>query len=312
MKLSPLLTFLVIVPLITSTVSMANGRTKVIYGEDNRHNVENYPDREFRELSKSVAGMVKSYSLKTDPDNSSLFNFPKVTYSEELSLCSEERFKSEFILPTCTGFLVASDILVTAGHCITNESDCNNYSWVFDYKNGTEKIAKKNVYKCKEIIKRDLKSSKFSMKDYAVIRLDRPTKRKALSFRKKGRPFAGTKLVVIGHPAGLPLKIADGAKVKFANIREILRPISSLFRKRNYFIANLDTYAGNSGSPVFNLKKGRVEGILVQGANDFVRDYNRFCTLSARRSNSALKTREVVFRITKIPGLEELISTENK
>ncbi|WP_420540401.1 S46 family peptidase (plasmid) [Paenibacillus polymyxa] len=32
-----------------------------------------------------------------------------------------------------------------------------------------------------------------------------------------------------------------------------------------FFVANLDTYGGNSGSPVFNSDTHEVEGILVRG-----------------------------------------------
>ena len=46
-----------------------------------------------------------------------------------------------------------------------------------------------------------------------------------------------TPLVVIGHPSGLPTKIADGAWVR-NNESEY------------YFVTNLDTFGGNSGSAV--------------------------------------------------------------
>ena len=36
-----------------------------------------------------------------------------------------------------------------------------------------------------------------------------------------------------------------------------------------FFVANLDTYGGNSGSPVFASDTNRVEGILVRGETDF-------------------------------------------
>ena len=38
----------------------------------------------------------------------------------------------------------------------------------------------------------------------------------------------------------------------------------------SYFVANLDTYGGNSGSPVFSGKSYRLEGLLVRGQTDFV------------------------------------------
>jgi hypothetical protein len=40
--------------------------------------------------------------------------------------------------------------------------------------------------------------------------------------------------------------------------------------KAAFFTANLDTYGGNSGSPVFNADSHEVEGVLVRGDTDFV------------------------------------------
>jgi S1-C subfamily serine protease len=119
----------------------------------------------------------------------------------------------------------------------------------------------------------------------------------------------GTKLFVIGHPTGLPQKIADGASVKIANAVSYIDPIGSIIRKANFFTANLDTYAGNSGSPVFNKRTGKVEGILVQGAEDFRRNPDQFCNESAHRSNSGFSAKEKVFRITKVKGLDDIKKT---
>jgi hypothetical protein len=70
-----------------------------------------------------------------------------------------------------------------------------------------------------------------------------------------GAPQAGTSLVIMGYPLGLPLKVANRAEV--------------LAVEENYFIANLDSFQGNSGSPVFNQETGEVEGILARGKPDF-------------------------------------------
>ncbi len=286
---------------------------KIIYGEDNRYDTEQYPDREVREYAKSVAGMVSNHKLQPNFDNPDTYNFFLRTAEQSQDLCIGERFSEQYVLPGCTGFLVSPDTLVTAGHCVTSEFECKTNSWVFDYTDGTTDIPKDNVYKCEKIVKQELAEKYASIKDYAVIKLDRPvTGRAPLKFRKKGKVRTGAKLFVIGHPLGLPQKIADGAKVKFANIIEIIRPIRTLLRKRYYFIANLDTYAGNSGSPVFNKKTGEVEGILVQGAEDFDRNVDNFCNESRRVSNSGLTTQEKVFRITKIPGLKELSKKVDK
>ena len=250
----------------------------------------------FRDLAKSTAGMVRNSSLTEEKDSllsddSSVTNMLTFnnfrTLERTMNVCSNERFKDQVTLPRCSGFLVAPDVLVTAGHCVTNSYDCENYSWVFDYVNDTKKINKKDVFKCKNIISRKQTMGIFATKDYAVIKLDRVAEnRSPLKFRKRGSVKKGTELVVIGHPSGLPLKIADGAKV--------------IKKRWNFFYANLDTYGGNSGSAVFNQKTGEVEGILIQGANDYVR--SGICNVSNRTSNSNAK--EKVFKITKVKGIK--------
>jgi V8-like Glu-specific endopeptidase len=56
---------------------------------------------------------------------------------------------------------------------------------------------------------------------------------------------------VIGHPMGLPLKYAAGARVR--GLEEAL------------FAADLDIYMGNGGSPVFSSDTHQVVGIVTQG-----------------------------------------------
>ena len=86
------------------------------------------------------------------------------------------------------------------------------------------------------------------------------------------RPTVGGNLGVIGYPSGLPVKIAFGDE-------------TVLMRKEGpWLIANLDTYGGNSGSPVFNAQ-GEVEGILVRGAVDY--RFGGVCFRSNRIANSA-------------------------
>jgi V8-like Glu-specific endopeptidase len=74
-----------------------------------------------------------------------------------------------------------------------------------------------------------------------------------------GMASADQEVFVIGHPVGLPLKYAGNAKITDNS-------------PSTYFSANLDTFGGNSGSPVFSMVDGKhiVEGILVRGETDFV------------------------------------------
>lgn len=289
---------------ITDDILRGSHPYKVIYGKDHREEAREYPDALFREKAKSVAGMVSKRNLAQDFFDPNLINFFKKTASREFGLCEDERFSTQITLPVCTGFLVDEQHLVTAGHCFQREEDCENFVWVFDYVKGTKKLEADKVYGCQEIVQRELKSTYFSVKDYMVIKLDRPvTDREPLEYRKEGRPNYGEELVIIGHPLGLPQKIAGGAEVKLGNIRGAVKPISSLIKKRDYFMANLDAFVGNSGSPVFNEKTGLVEGILIEGAEDLFDDFDNLCTRAVKKRDSTHVTDEKIFRINRIPFL---------
>ena len=102
-------------------------------------------------------------------------------------------------------------------------------------------------------------------------------------------PQIGDPLVVIGHPAGLPLKVADGANVR------------SIGLSGQHFVANLDTYGGNSGSAVLNGVTGDVEGILVRGEMDFI--YQNGCRVSNRCLNDSCRGEDVTLFERVIPYL---------
>ena len=61
----------------------------------------------------------------------------------------------------------------------------------------------------------------------------------------------GTEIYIIGHPFGLPMKVAGNARVESID--------------DNYFRASLDAFRGNSGSPVFRADTHAAIGIYVRG-----------------------------------------------
>jgi V8-like Glu-specific endopeptidase len=273
-----------------SLVTTATASTKVIYGDDDRVDVYASTNNMYVELSKSTAAMITNSSVVDGSNGESTI---KGRSLQDRGMCASERFAKQMSAANCSGFLVGEDLLVTAGHCITNASKCAAYKWVFDFKVDSEDqfnvtVPTSSVYNCKEVIKTVLDRS--TSDDYALIRLDRKvTDRRALTFRKTGKISRGENLVVIGHPTGLPTKIADGAQVKSSN--------------NVFFNANLDTYGGNSGSAVFNAKTGEVEGILVRGATDYVRRGG--CNVSNRIGNNS-GSGEAVTKITNIKELMNL------
>jgi len=305
-----LLKSLIIISSVLSISGSFAAIQKVIYGpNDNRTEVIDFPSAEFREKAKSVAAMVVKRELIADTENIGEYWFFQRNVGRSYRLCPGERFREQVMLANCSGFLINENTLVTAGHCVVDQEQCESSYWVFDYVLGTKRINEGNVFTCKKLLSHSLEDKFTSFKDYAVIRLDRVTGREGLELRKQGRPNLGTPLVTIGHPIGLPMKITDGATVRLGSLRGLLRPIKSALRKRYFFLSNIDAYGGNSGSPVLNGDTGIVEGLLSEGAEDF--EWVEQANGSPCRQTNIVKTfkegsQEKVFRITKIKGLEEL------
>lgn len=231
---------------------------KVVYGEDNRMDIFESQNTLHKKLSLSTAAMIPNSSLVEKDDS---FVIKAGTLAGD-GICSDAKFAKQPTAAMCSGFLVGKDLLLTAGHCIESMKDCEENSWVFGYSNEFREIPnfeikKKDVYRCSQIISRDLDNR--TNNDFALIKLERETDRDPLAYRKNGKVGDRSSLVVIGHPSGLPTKISDGAFVR-ANTNKY------------YFQANLDTFGGNSGSAVFDATTGTVEGILVRGERDYVMD----------------------------------------
>lgn len=286
--------------LLFSTSAFAIGlQNEVIYGIDNRLPLESYSEIDFKWKSISIAMMVRKNNLE-DSFGGILTKVRGNTLENQYSVCSNEPNAQDLIFGNCTGFLVGPDLLATAGHCASSSYSCKeDYKWIFEFRDdlildsGIKNevyISSKNVYGCKEIVHREYDYS--SKLDFALIRLDRPVlDRPVLAIRTEGQIENDAELVLIGHPIGLPEKVASNGLI-IDNINPI------------FFKTNLDSFVGNSGSPVFNKKTGLVEGILVRGEGDFVTDEENNCErLHFCPENGQGCDGEDATRITQIPDL---------
>jgi len=265
--------------LTISTVAVSSPR--VIYGEDDRRDLfDSHNDPKLIELARSTAILVRKSDLKPEAQQ---FRLPKDTFGVSQGLCESEPFFEQPTPGFCSGFLVGDDLFVTAGHCITDAGMCAGVSMIFDYgydQQGKDlsTVDADNVYYCKSIVSRAQGSG--NGKDYAVVKLDRPVVgREPLKLRREGTISKGDPVTVIGHPSGLPTKITSGAKVRTND--------SNL----PYFVANIDSYGGNSGSAVFNTSNGEVEGILVRGETDFIN--RNGCMVSNKCAEGACRGEDV-------------------
>lgn len=257
---------LILIGALLSAATLAS--TQIIYGNDDRVEIQDVQNLMIQNLGKSVAARVSNWSLDIREDKFSYSDSSLLSDMWAGAVCADEKFASQPTVADCSGFLVGEDLLATAGHCaldgegiVKNEEtfECQSASWVFDFKmqNGSanlKDINVKNLYNCKEVIIGKLTDDE----DFAIIKLDRKViGRTPLKLRSSGKVDLNQEIFVIGHPSGLPMKYAGGAQVRENN-------------NQFFFSTNLDTFGGNSGSPVFNALTHEVEGILVRGRTDYV------------------------------------------
>lgn len=276
-----------------------SAQNKVIYGPDNRHEIYESNNRSIQELSESVVALVEQNRLIKQGTEYKLSS----PLLRDNNICPHESFSYQPNASFCSGFLIAHNKILTAGHCIETAADCRNVKFVFDYKmkdrfTVQSSFAKEQVYGCKKIVVRELSFQN----DYAVVELDRYVEdRYPLRISNNKDLKTNDEIFVIGHPAGLPAKIADKAYIR-----------SGYEKGDSTFKTNLDTYGGNSGSPVFNAKTLEVEGILIRGEEDFVETYSG-CKVSNNIGDDDGNGETVnVIRSMALPGIkDEILSFEN-
>lgn len=277
-----LLLFLCVSPTFASTAGI-----RVIYGDDNRQDYFQVLDEQIRLQADSTVALMRETDLAS---NGPLTAIRTIPFGANRGMCVSEPFYEQETAAFCSGFLVTPDTIVTAGHCVRTQESCATTKFVFGFKLETaggqpRSVPGANVYGCQTLVH---SVASAGGEDFAVVKLDRPVEgANPLALRSQGRIQPGEGLRVVGHPSGLPMKIAGGAVV-----RQVLA---------EHMVTNLDTYGGNSGSAVFNESTGEVEGILVRGEMDYTTVGN--CRLSKRCTATGCRGEDVTLIERVLPYL---------
>jgi subtilisin family serine protease len=249
----------------------------VIYGDDDRVDYYECADDQLTALADDVVVlMVDTSDILCSNGDCTLLNLQSFSdwyLSEDPigsgnPICIDEPF---FTQPTamggCSGVLVGPDLILTPGHCVEDSTDIMGgiKAFVFDYhmQNASTPVTvfpEEDVYYGIELVAHSKDASGVNTDDWAIVRVDRPIEpaRQPVPLRRSGSIDENIPLVVIGHPTGLPVKIDPGGWVEDAGTGS------------DYFLANNDTFGGNSGSGVYSRDGDRflMEGIIVRSFHD--------------------------------------------
>lgn len=269
----PRLLLCVFLMLIVSACVSTDPLARPVYGSDNRVEAM-HGDTMVCEIGSSVVAIFSRDQFRQNPDGSwTLLHQQRLS---DLGWCGNTRFAEQPATARCTGFLIAPDLVATAGHCIDGTNNptptglgCDETLLVLDFKlliNGevTTTFAEPQVFSCSESVAgRDSRLGP----DWRVIRLDRTADRTPLSIYT-GKPLSDSSEVhVVGHPLGLPMKAANEGRIRGHD--------------NGRYRTTLDTFRGNSGSPVYALINDRpvVIGIMSGGEHDKAKPGSRHCDI---------------------------------
>lgn len=231
----------------------------VVYGADDRVEPHAHPSATLRRVAESAVAVHVNEDALDESDPSNI----RVTYSRTLSeskdLCPGERFAEQIEPGVCSGTLIDDQHILTAGHCMEDADDCDgSTAWVLGFRvqpgGSIAPIVADDVYRCAQVL-----AYRDDNADHALVRLDRPVRGHtpaAVRVFETGLPL-GTPLTLMGHPNGLPMKIASGGVITYSD------------PGGEDLLATLDAFSGNSGSGVFN-DEGELVAILDGGDTDYI------------------------------------------
>jgi hypothetical protein len=265
------------------SAALSCGAAAVVYGEDGRAELSaRDPWRALGEravvaiLTRENADLLRGGALLAEH-----------TAQAVNALCPDEPFAMQPALADCTGVLLAPDLLLTAGHCLRRGDACADYAYACRYllaEDGSwQGLATDRWLSCEKLLllRRDDEDDGVR-RDYALVQLRADDAEQAEHEPERGLalratpPLLNEPVVLIGHPMGLPMKIDRGGQV-----------IEDALNAGTWFGADLDSFGGSSGAPVFDVD-GMLLGIAVAG----LRDYEYLETPGCFRSNVVSADRE--------------------
>lgn len=258
----------------------ANG-TRPVYLTDDRMEFRDKDDAmrspDLQARLKASPALVAKGRLTLDATDKHRFKAQgRAIVDNGLPLCKDERFAEQTSLAFCSGTLVAKDVILTAGHCVRELSgdglSVSDIRVVFGYYIDSDpprvpgSFRRESVFNGRRFLDGELSNTKTGLRDWALIALDRDVPSEIASpVLDTGTPNKEAQIYAVGYPSGLPLKYAPNGQ------------ITGLWADQSHFVANVDTFAGNSGSGIYDQTTHRLVGVLSGGHSDYYKDEGANC-----------------------------------
>ncbi|MBX9743816.1 MAG: trypsin-like peptidase domain-containing protein [Chlamydiales bacterium] len=245
------------------TIGKPERSPQVKFGDDSRVDLVNIESPVVRAQARAIACLMTSSELTESYDGvtrSYALSSSVQTLRQRAGVSKKEKFAEQPAPGFGTAFLVGNRYALTAGHCVDNPIGIENMKMVFDFSVKAEGVRRvfdeSSVYGIKRVV---AFVNNPGGADWALVKLDRAvTDITPLAVEFSRKISRGAKIHMLGHPTGLPLKYASGSEVKK--------------KPKTTFTGDLDSFHGNSGSPVVNSKTNKVSGILIRGPESYSND----------------------------------------
>lgn len=237
--------------------------------------------------SQSVAMIVEKENLHQLSGDVYVLDVSQ-TLGTKHGLCRDEAYSGQPSAGIGTAFIFGKNAMLTAAHVF--ERPITDYVILFGFKILVASTLvpdnyfyRKDIYFPQAITKRD------DELDIVEFKVDKDFDRPVLGWEKSSDiKKESSEIYMIGHPSGLPTKVALNA-----GIEDDAHPF--------YFYTSLDSFQGNSGSPVFNLQTNNVIGVLTAGEVDYKFNgncyYSPVCRLPYCKGEKVVRIEKVVERL---------------